>query len=74
VPLAPHEPLIHVYAVASVSGREKISWLYGTYFEAMYLARCFFLEVAKVQSTNHILVLIDMNLAHKVFLIDILFE
>jgi hypothetical protein len=60
--------------MASVSGREKILWLYGTYFEATYLAPCFFLEVAKVQSNHHILVIIEMNLAHKVFLIDILFE
>jgi hypothetical protein len=43
-------------------------------FELTYLALPFFLDVAKVLSTNHRLVLIDMNFAHNVFLIDILFE
>jgi hypothetical protein len=39
-------------------------------FDALHFSQ----QVAKMQSTSHRLVLIDINLEHNAFLIDILFE
>jgi hypothetical protein len=65
---------VQYHAVASGSAGEETWWFYRQLLTLRSWHLAFFTTDGKLQSTNHRLVLINVNLAHNIYFVDVLVE